>query len=114
MRTQMVHRRLFSSAVRINRERLLEDLHSLRSFGAAPPYVPGAKGGDGTPKGVVRPALTEPDIEAREWLMEKSEEAGLHPIMDKLGNTLSRSGKKTRVTCCWQSKYSSMKDDFGI
>ena len=50
--------------VRANGKRVLEDLHRLRSFGAAPPYVATSKGGDGVSKGVVRPALSHADIEA--------------------------------------------------
>jgi beta-ureidopropionase / N-carbamoyl-L-amino-acid hydrolase len=74
--------------VTANRARLLEDLHRLRSFGAVN-YIPTARGGDGIPKGVVRPALSAADIEAREWLMERASAAGLTPSMDRLGTTLA-------------------------
>ena len=79
-----------TNSVKVNKSRLLEDLHTLRSFGAAPPFVSNARGGDGIPKGVIRPALTTQDIEARQWLMEQAKEAGLEPTMDRLGTTLSR------------------------
>ena len=77
------------SRVRIDRRRVLDDLHRLRRFGAVE-YVAGARGGDGVPKGVVRPALTVADVEAREWLMERCARAGLAPSMDRLGTTLAR------------------------
>ena len=76
--------------VRANGKRVLEDLHRLRSFGAAPPYVATSKGGDGVSKGVVRPALSHADIEARQWLMERASEAGLEPEMDGIGTTIAR------------------------
>lgn len=59
--------------MQIDSDRLLADLHHLRSFGK-----------QGT--GVVRPAFSEPDIAAREWLAEKMREAGLEPVFDPVGN----------------------------
>ena len=59
--------------MQIEPARLLADLHYLRSFGK-----------EGT--GVVRPAFSEPDIAAREWLAEKMHEAGLEPVFDPVGN----------------------------
>ncbi|MCE8547595.1 Zn-dependent hydrolase [Ruegeria pomeroyi] len=59
----------------VNAERFLEDLHRLRSFGAA-----------GVGKGVVRPAYSEADIAARRWLAGRMEEAGLHVRFDPVGN----------------------------
>ena len=53
--------------MKIDSDRLLADLHYLRSFGKQGP-------------GVVRPAFSEPDIAAREWL------AGLEPAFDPAGN----------------------------
>ena len=53
--------------------RLLADLHHLRSFGA-----------EG--KGVVRPAFSAADIDARRWLMRRIGEAGLAPHLDPAGN----------------------------
>ena len=66
----------FLQRIRANGKRVLEDLHRLRSFGAASPYVANSKGGDGVCKGVVRPALSPADIEARQWLMERARDAG--------------------------------------
>ena len=43
--------------MKVNGERFLADLHRLREFGAA-----------GVGKGVVRPAYSEADIAARDWL----------------------------------------------
>ncbi|MCU9838901.1 Zn-dependent hydrolase [Ruegeria sp. WL0004] len=59
----------------VNAERFLEDLHKLRSFGAA-----------GVGKGVVRPAYSEADIAARRWLAGRMEEAGLQVRFDPVGN----------------------------
>ena len=59
----------YAHKVRANAKRVLEELHHLRSFGAAkPPHsVASARGGDGQLKGVVRPALSAEDVVAREW-----------------------------------------------
>ena len=59
----------------IDGQRFLEDLHKLRSFGAA-----------GVGKGVVRPAYSEADIAAREWLAKRMAEVGLTPHFDPVGN----------------------------
>ncbi|SDC62777.1 Zn-dependent hydrolase [Ruegeria marina] len=59
----------------VNAERFLEDLHTLRSFGAA-----------GVGKGVVRPAYSEADIAARRWLAGRMQEAGLRVQFDPVGN----------------------------
>ncbi|MFB9148260.1 hydantoinase/carbamoylase family amidase [Roseovarius ramblicola] len=61
--------------IRVNPERFLADLHRLRGFGAA-----------GVGKGVVRPAYSEADIAARDWLAERMREAGLAPHVDPVGN----------------------------
>ncbi|WP_299044537.1 hydantoinase/carbamoylase family amidase [uncultured Tateyamaria sp.] len=55
--------------------RFLADLHALRAFGAA---------GEG--KGVVRPAYSEADMAARDWLAGRMVEAGLQPHFDAMGN----------------------------
>lgn len=62
----------------IDGERLLADLRELRSFGAM-----------GT--GVVRPALTLVDIEARLWLRERMIDAGLDARIDRVGNVIGKS-----------------------
>ena len=64
--------------VRINGERLLEDLRTLRKFGSV-----------GT--GVVRQALSGVDIESRHWLVERMREAGLDARVDGIGTVLGRS-----------------------
>ncbi|SNR32823.1 Zn-dependent hydrolase [Puniceibacterium sediminis] len=56
-------------------QRFLDDLHALRAFGAA-----------GVGKGVVRPAFSDEDIAARDWLAGKMEEAGLTPVFDPVGS----------------------------
>ncbi|MBY5933153.1 hydantoinase/carbamoylase family amidase [Tateyamaria omphalii] len=59
----------------LNSERFLADLHVLRSFGAS-----------GVGKGVVRPAYSEADMAARDWLASRMAEAGLEPRFDATGN----------------------------
>lgn len=59
----------------LNPERFLADLHALRSFGAS-----------GVGKGVVRPAYSEADMSARDWLARRISEAGLAPHFDAMGN----------------------------
>lgn len=61
--------------IRVNPERFLKDLHHLRSFGAA-----------GVGKGVMRPAFSPSDMEARQWLAGRIEAAGLKPHFDPVGN----------------------------
>lgn len=63
---------------RINPERLLADLRHLRSIGAQG-------------KGVVRPAFSPKDMEARRWLVQRYEEAGLEATIDGVGNVYGRS-----------------------
>ncbi|PSL18327.1 hydantoinase/carbamoylase family amidase [Shimia abyssi] len=59
----------------VNPERFLTDLHELRQFGAS-----------GIGKGVVRPAFSDADVAAREWLMERFEAAGLRVQVDPVGS----------------------------
>jgi len=61
--------------MQINPDRFLADLHKLRSFGAA-----------GVGKGVVRPAYSDADVAARDWLAEQMRDAGLRVEMDQMGN----------------------------
>ena len=63
---------------RIDAERLLSDLHQLRAIGAQG-------------RGVVRPAFSATDMEARRWLKRRYEEAGLEATIDGVGNVLGRS-----------------------
>jgi N-carbamoyl-L-amino-acid hydrolase len=65
---------------RIDPGRLLSDLRHLRSIGAQG-------------KGVVRPAFSPKDMEARRWLKARYEEAGLEATIDGVGNVLGRSKK---------------------
>jgi N-carbamoyl-L-amino-acid hydrolase len=62
----------------VNADRLLADLDALRAIGA-----------QGT--GVVRPAFSAKDMEARRWLARKFEDAGLQAMIDGVGNVLGRS-----------------------
>jgi N-carbamoyl-L-amino-acid hydrolase len=62
----------------INPDRLLADLRTLRSFGS-----------HGT--GVVRPSLSPVDLEARRWLCERMQGAGLDARIDGVGNVMGRS-----------------------
>ncbi|NOD94251.1 Zn-dependent hydrolase [Ruegeria sp. HKCCD4884] len=59
----------------VNHERFLADLHKLREFGAS-----------GVGKGVIRPAYSQADIDARNWLAERMVDAGLTPHFDPVGN----------------------------
>ncbi len=63
---------------KINAERLLADLRYLRSIGAVD-------------NGVVRPAFSATDMEARRWLKSQYEAAGLDATIDGVGNVLGRS-----------------------
>ncbi|MBP8307230.1 MAG: Zn-dependent hydrolase [Burkholderiaceae bacterium] len=63
---------------RIDPERLLSDLRHLRSIGAQG-------------KGVVRPAFSPKDMEARGWLKGRFEDAGLDATIDGVGNVIGRS-----------------------
>ncbi|MFT5868791.1 MAG: N-carbamoyl-L-amino-acid hydrolase [Paracoccaceae bacterium] len=56
-----------------NPDRFLADLHRLRSFGA-------------TGNGVIRPAFSELDIQARLWLVRQITKIGLTPHVDPAGN----------------------------
>lgn len=64
--------------VTINPDRLLEDLASLRKFGAC-----------GT--GVIRPTLSPEDMKARKWLARRMNEAGLTSTIDGVGNVIGKS-----------------------
>ncbi|PKQ13831.1 MAG: Zn-dependent hydrolase [Alphaproteobacteria bacterium HGW-Alphaproteobacteria-1] len=59
----------------VNPQRFLDNLHHLRSFGAA-----------GVGRGVVRPAFSAADIAARDWLADEMRAAGLSPQFDPVGN----------------------------
>ncbi|MCP5081269.1 MAG: hydantoinase/carbamoylase family amidase [Alphaproteobacteria bacterium] len=59
--------------IKINEERLLSDLDRLRDFGR-------------TGTGVVRPAFSQPDLEARQWVAGRMADAGLTPVFDPAGN----------------------------
>ncbi len=63
---------------KINADRLLKDLTTLRGFGAQE-------------NGVVRPALSAVDIESRQWLKARFEAAGLDTTLDGVANVLGRS-----------------------
>ena len=63
---------------RINPDRLLADLRALRAIGAQG-------------HGVVRPAFSAADMEARHWLRQRYEQAGLDATIDGVGNVLGRS-----------------------
>lgn len=57
----------------VDPDRFLADLRELRQIGKA-----------GT--GVIRPAFSAADVEARKWLIDKLTEAGLSPLVDQAGN----------------------------
>ena len=64
--------------VEIDGARLLESLHTLRTFGA-------------TGTGVVRPTFSDIDMAARRWLADQMADAGLHASIDGIGNVVGRS-----------------------
>ena len=59
--------------IAINEDRLLSDLDRLRDFGR-------------TGTGVVRPAFSQADLDARQWLAGRMADAGLSPVFDPAGN----------------------------
>lgn len=61
------------TTIKINTERLMADLDTLRTIGQ-----------HGT--GVVRPAYSETDLAARKWLVDRMEDAGLQVHVDAVGN----------------------------
>ena len=63
---------------KIDRQRLLDDLHKLRSFGAHG-------------NGVVRTALSDIDLESRDWLRSRFAAAGLDARIDAVGNVFGLS-----------------------
>ncbi len=64
--------------VEIDGARLLNDLRTLRTFGAS-----------GT--GVVRQTFSDEDMAARRWLRDQMAEAGLEAVIDGVGNVFGRS-----------------------
>ena len=62
----------------INATRLLDDLTTLRSFGA-------------TGTGVVRPTFSDTDMAARRWLSQRMRDAALDAVIDGAGNVVGRS-----------------------
>ena len=63
---------------RINPERLLADLRTLRAFGAQD-------------NGVVRATLSPIDLQSRQWLLQRMCAAGLDAQMDGVSNVIGRS-----------------------
>lgn len=77
--------------LRINAERLLADLAALAEIGKTP---------DG---GVHRPALSEPDLEARQWFLTRAREARLDAREDGIGNVsavLATSSPEAQTVMC--------------
>ena len=68
----------------INSERLLDDLRTLRGFGAHG-------------NGVVRPSLSRIDMDARQWLAERFDAAGLESHIDGVGNVFGRARHARRA-----------------
>lgn len=64
--------------MKINAQRLMDDLQTLRGFGAQG-------------KGVVRLALSPEDVAARLWLQRRMASAGLDATIDGVGNVFGRS-----------------------
>ena len=69
----------------VNATRVLDDLHTLRGFGAT--------GGGTHGYGVSRPAFTDADMAARRWLSERFEQAGLRNVLiDGMGTVHGQGG----------------------
>jgi N-carbamoyl-L-amino-acid hydrolase len=69
----------------VNSTRVLEDLATLRSFGAT--------GGGAYGHGVSRPALSQTDLDARRWLSKRFQEAGLRDVViDGMGSVHGHGG----------------------
>ncbi len=63
---------------------MLADLHTLRGFGV-------------TGSGVVRPAFSEADVQARAWLAGRYEQSGLSSVTDRFGNVFGRDRHHERA-----------------
>jgi N-carbamoyl-L-amino-acid hydrolase len=70
--------------MRVNGDRLLSDLRQLANFGRFQ-------------TGVDRVALSPTDLEARHWLMQRMEEAGLEPHTDEVANVYGRQPSAKRA-----------------
>jgi N-carbamoyl-L-amino-acid hydrolase len=68
----------------IDEDRAIADLRTLADFGRFQ-------------TGVDRPAMSEPDLEARHWLRERMAEAGLDAEIDGVGNVYGRSPSRMSV-----------------
>ena len=62
----------------LNEDRAIADLHALARFGKVS-------------TGVNRPALTDADVAAREWLRDRMADAGLAATIDGIGNVYGRA-----------------------
>ena len=69
--------------MKLDHARLMNDLRRLAEFG-------------GLEQGVHRPFLSPQDIEAREWLRGRMEEAGLEARIDGIGNVYGRAPEASR------------------
>lgn len=86
------------SNISIQPERLLDDLNTLRTYGQC-----------GT--GVVQPAYSQADVEARQWLAQRMEDAGLQAAVDPIGNL---SGlPKSEQPCPLISSHSDSQPEGG-
>jgi N-carbamoyl-L-amino-acid hydrolase len=70
--------------MKINHARLLVDLHQLAEFGKLE-------------RGVHRPFLSPEDLEAREWLRQRMDEAGLNAQIDGIGNVYGQARNVARA-----------------
>lgn len=70
--------------VKVNEKRFINSLNKLREFGAS-----------GIGKGVIRPAFSASDIEARNWIAKLMREADLSPVFDPVGNLFGLNGSKS-------------------
>tara|TARA_Y100000746_G_C15364195_1_gene391398 strand:- start:354 stop:674 length:321 start_codon:yes stop_codon:yes gene_type:complete len=70
--------------VKVNEKRFIDSLNKLREFGAS-----------GIGKGVIRPAFSVSDIDARNWIAKLMQEADLSPVFDPVGNLFGLNNSKS-------------------
>ncbi|MFW6130981.1 MAG: Zn-dependent hydrolase [Candidatus Aminicenantaceae bacterium] len=71
--------------IKVNIDRLNKDIEDLANIGSDP------KGG------ITRPSFSQADLEAREWLKDKIQSAGLELQQDGAGNIFGRIGSKEKT-----------------
>ncbi|KAK9422895.1 putative Peptidase M20 dimerization domain-containing protein [Seiridium unicorne] len=77
-------------ALKVNRERLLSELHHSCTFGTGQRW-----GSASSETGMCRLALSDADKQARDWFVEKTKSLGCNVTIDEMGNIFAvRAGQK--------------------